>query len=147
MKNKIMIFTLLILVSVILAACSNNIVREYTLMCKENDFTKENLEKVVLNLDKINWREYLKASRENEYFISVFWKLEDYSFDKNTMSIVLKLRESNSSGLDGGLSEEYMGLVEYLYKSDKYKDIVIELEKEDPIIAETIKIYRDNYEQ
>lgn len=148
MKKSITVLIILILLLLTLVACSSrNMVEEYAQMCKTNNFTNENLKDIVLNLNNFDWKKYSASYQENEYVVDIFWKLKEYQFDEKTLIIVLKLRETNSKGLDGALAEGYLALVEYLYESDKYKDIILKLEIEDPVIAKTIKMYKEGYGQ
>ena len=138
---------LILIFMLLLSGCSKSVSysEKYIQMCNNNQFSQEDLRDCILNLDKFDWKKLYQNEVDNPKYISLFWKLEEYeTYDEDCIKSVLLLHKGH--GLDGGISEEYMGLVEYLYKNPKYSEVIEKLRKENKTINETIEAYIMNYE-
>ncbi len=130
----------------LMCSCSKSISysEKYIQMCNSNQFSQENLRECILNLDKFDWKKLHQNEVDNPKYVSLFYKLKEYkAYDEECIKSVLLLH--NGHGLDGGISEEYMGLVEYLYKNPEYKEIIEKLRNKNTIMNETIEAYIKNY--
>lgn len=137
---------LLLAIILILTSCSHpDPTEKYIHLCELNKFSQQDLKDIIGGLSSFDWakyREYEDKTYEKKLgkFIGVFWRLRDYkNYDKVTIKQILLI--ANDKGIDGGLSEEYSSLIDFLYQNENYKSIIENLQTEDKRIDNTIKNY------